>query len=148
MNKGQFLILYNVANQVANNAFNKLGLSAKRYTKAYADEYSDLADQEHFIRKDFAELDENKKAKKDQQGQLIMDSSKEKELSEALKAWKKEPIEFELDNFIPVKIEGKQLFMSPAIYEELNGHVFNVPEEEYYAAVEAEIARQKELETK
>jgi hypothetical protein len=142
MNKGEFLVLYNTAAQVANNAFNKLGLAAKRYTKAYADEYGDLADEEHFIRKDFAQLDENKQAKKDQQGALIMDDTKEKELVAALKAWKKEPIEFELDNFIPIKIEGKLLFMSPAIYEVLNGHVFNVPEEEYYAAIEAEIERQ------
>lgn len=142
MNKGEFIVKYNIANQVANTAYNKLGLSAKRWMRAYNDEYTDLSDQEYFIKAAFAELDENKKAKKDQQGLLIMDSSKEKELSEALKAWKKEPIEFELDNFIPVKIEGKQLFMSPAIYEELNGHVFNVSEEEYYSAVEAEIAKQ------
>jgi hypothetical protein len=139
MTKGEFLVLYNTAGQVANNAFSKLGLAAKRFTKAYADEYSDLADEEHFVRKEFAQLDENKQAKKDQQGALIMDDTKEKELVAALKAWKKEPIEFELNKFMPVKIEGKLLFMSAAIYEELNGFVFDVSEDDYIAAVEAEI---------
>jgi hypothetical protein len=142
MNKGEFLLKYNVANQVANNAFSKLGLAAKRFTKTYADEYSDLADEEHFVRKEFAQLDENKQAKKDQQGALIMDDTKEKELVAALKLWKKEPIEFELKKFMPVKIEGKLLFMSAAIYEELNGFVFDVSEDDYIAAIEAEIERQ------
>ena len=142
MTKGEFLVLYNTAGQVANNAFSKLGLAAKRFTKAYADEYSDLADEEHFVRKEFAQLDENKQAKKDQQGALIMDDTKEKELVAALKAWKKEPIEFELNKFMPVKIEGKLLFMSAAIYEELNGFVFDVSEDDYIAAIEAEIEKQ------
>jgi len=142
MNKGEFLIKYNVATQVANNAFSKLGLAAKKFTKAYADEYSDLADEEHFLRKDFAELDENKKAKKDQQGQLILDDSKEKELFKALKAWKKEPIEFELNKFTPIKLEGTLLFMSAPIYEELNGFVFDVEEEVYLQALEIEIQKQ------
>jgi hypothetical protein len=142
LNKGEFLLKYNVASQVSNNAFSKLGLAAKRFTKAYADEYSDLADEEHFVRKEFAQLDENKQAKKDQNGGLIMDDTKEKELVAALKAWKKEPIEFEVNKFTPVKIEGKLLFMSAAIYEELNGFVFDVSEDDYIAAIEAEIERQ------
>jgi hypothetical protein len=147
MNKGSFLIKYNVANQLANQAFSKLGLAAKKFTKAYAEEYSDLADEEHFCRKSYSQLDENKHAKKDQNGGLIMDDSKEKELVAALKAWKKEPIEFEFDKFALVKIEGKLLFMSPAIYEELNGFVFDVSEEDYLVAIEAEIERQnKEAE--
>jgi hypothetical protein len=149
MNKGEFLIKYNVASQLANNAFSKLGLAAKKFTKAYAEEYSDLADEEHFIKKDFAQIGEDKQAKKDQQGQLIMDSTKEKEFVAALKAWKKEPIGFELDKFTPVKIEGKLLFFSPAIYEELNGFVFDVSEEDYLIAIEAEVERQdKEAEEK
>jgi uncharacterized small protein (DUF1192 family) len=44
---------------------------------------------------------------------------------------------------MPVKIEGKLLFMSAAIYEELNGFVFDVSEDDYIAAIEAEIERQK-----
>jgi hypothetical protein len=142
LNKGEFLLKYNVASQVSNNAFSKLGLAAKRFTKAYADEYSDLADEEHFVRKDFAQIGEDKQVKKDQNGGLIMDDTKEKELVAALKAWKKEPIEFEVNKFTPVKIEGKLLFMSAAIYEELNGFVFDVSEDDYIAAIEAEIERQ------
>jgi hypothetical protein len=146
MNKGQFLIKYNIANQLANNAFSKLGLAAKKFTKAYAEEYSDLSDEEHFVRKDFAQL-EGGQAKKDQQGQLVMDSTKEKELFASLKKWKKEIVEFELDKFTPIKIEGKLLFMSAAIYDELNGFVFDVSEEDYLTALEAEIIRQ-DLEAK
>lgn len=145
MKKGEFLIKYNVAVQLANAAFSKLGLSAKKFTKAYADEYSDLADEEHFIRKEFAETEgegASKKAKKDQNGGLIIDDSKEKELIKALKAWRKEPIEFEMDKFEPIKIEGKLLFMSAPIYDELNGYVFDVSEEDYLANLEAEIERQ------
>jgi hypothetical protein len=71
-----------------------------------------------------------------------MDDTKEKELVAALKAWKKEPIEFEVNKFVPVKIEGKLLFMSAAIYEELNGFVFDVSEDDYIAAIEAEVERQ------
>jgi hypothetical protein len=142
MTKGEFLIKYNIANQLANNAFSKLGLAAKKFTKAYADDYGDLADEEHFVRKDFAQIGEDKQAKKDQQGQLIMDSTKEKEFVAALKAWKKEPIEFEVDKFTPIKIEGKLLFMSAAIYEELNSFVFEVSEEDYLTALEEEIIRQ------
>lgn len=145
--KGEFLIKYNTAVQVANSAFSKLGLSAKKFTKAYADEYSDLSDEEHFIRKEYAETEgENaaKKAKKDQNGSFIMDDSKEKELFAALKAWRKEPIEFEMDKFEPIKIEGKLLFMSAPIYEELNGFVFDVSEEDYLANLEAEMIRQQE----
>jgi hypothetical protein len=149
MTKGEFLIKYNVANQVANQAMGKLGLTAKRFTKAYADEFGDLADEEHFIRKDFAQLDEQKQAKKDQQGQLILDDIKEKELVAALKAWKKEPIEFEFNyaKFQPVKLEGKALFVSAVIFEELNGFVFDVSEEDYLEAIETEIAKQN-TETK
>ena len=143
LNKGEFLLKYNVASQVSNNAFSKLGLAAKRFTKAYADEYSDLADEEHFVKKDFAQIGEDKQVKKDQNGGLIMDDTKEKELVAALKAWKKEPIEFEVNKFVPVKIEGKLLFMSAAIYEELNGFVFDVSEDDYIAAIEAEVERQK-----
>jgi hypothetical protein len=142
LNKGEFLLKYNVASQVSNNAFSKLGLAAKRFTKAYADEYSDLADEEHFVRKDFAQIGEDKQVKKDQNGGLIMDDTKEKELVAALKAWKKESIEFEVNKFVPVKIEGKLLFMSAAIYEELNGFVFDVSEDDYIAAIEAEVERQ------
>ena len=145
MNKGTFLTKYNIANQVANQAFSKLGLTAKRFTKAYADEFGDLADEEHFLRKDFAQLDENKQAKKDQQGQLVMDDSKEKELVIALKAWKKEPIAFEFNHakFLPAKLEGKALFVSAVIFEELNGFVFDVTEEEYLEAIESEVAKQE-----
>jgi hypothetical protein len=145
LNKGEFLLKYNVASQVSNNAFSKLGLAAKRFTKAYADEYSDLADEEHFVRKDFAQIGEDKQVKKDQNGGLIMDDTKEKELVAALKAWKKEPFEFVVNKFVPVKIEGKLLFMSAAIYEELNGFVFDVSEDDYIAAIEAEVERQKEI---
>jgi len=144
MNKGEFLIKYNVANEVANKAFSKLGLMAKRFTKAYKYDYDDLADEEHFVRKDFAKL-EGGQAVKDQQGQLVMDSAKEKELFAALKAWKKEPVGFELDKFAPVKLEGKILFMSAPIYDELNGYVFDVSEEDYLSAIEAEIIRQNEV---
>lgn len=143
MNKGEFLVKYNVATQVANTAFSKLGLTAKKFTKAYANEYSDLADEEHFIRKDFAKIVDGV-AQKDQQGNLVMDDSKEKELFTALKAWKKEPIEFELDKFTPVKLEGKLLFMSAPIYEELNGFVFDVEEIVYLDALESEVIRQSE----
>lgn len=143
MNKGQFLIKYNVAHQLANNAFSKLGLAAKKFTKCYADEYSDLSDEEHFVRKDFAKIVDGV-AQKDQQGQLVMDDSKEKELVAALKAWKKEPICFDIDKFAPIKIEGKLLFMSPAIYDELNEFVFDVSEEDYLNTLEAEIIRQNE----
>lgn len=149
MTKGEFLIKYNIANQVANQAMGKLGLTAKRFTKAYVDEFGDLADEEHFIRKDFAQLDENKQAKKDQQGQLILDDTKEKEMVAALKVWKKEPIEFEFNHakFTPVKLEGKALLVSAVIFEELNGFVFDVSEEDYLEAIEAEIAKQN-TETK
>lgn len=143
MNKGEFLVKYNVATQVANTAFSKLGLTAKKFTKAYANEYSDLADEEHFIRKDFAKIVDGV-AQKDQQGNLVMDDSKEKELFTALKAWKKEPITFELDKFTPIKLEGKLLFMSAPIYEELNGFVFDVEESVYLEALEAEVIRQSE----
>ena len=143
MNKGEFLIKYNVASQLANNAFSKLGLASKKFTKAYADDYGDLADEEHFIRKDFAKIVDGA-AQKNQEGALVMDDSKERELVAALKAWKKEPIEFELNKFTPIKIEGKLLFMSAAIYEELNGFVFEVSEEDYLAALEAEVIRQNE----
>jgi hypothetical protein len=34
------------------------------------------------------------------------------------------------------------LFFSPAIYEELNGFVFDVSEEDYLIAIEAEVERQ------
>lgn len=145
MNKGEFLIKYNTAIQVANTAFSGLGISSKKYTKVYKDDYDDLADEEHFIRKDFAKIVDGV-AQKDQQGQLVMDSLKEKELFVALKAWKKEPICFELDKFTPVKLSGKTLFISPAIYEELNGFVFDVSEEVYLEAVEKEIQRQQALE--
>jgi len=144
MKKGEFLVLYNVATQVANTAFSKLGLSAKKFTKAYANEYSDLADEEHFIRKNHCKIVDGQ-AQKDQQGQLVMDDSKEKELFADLKEWKKEPIEFELDKFAPVKLEGKILFMSAPIYDELNGYVFDVSEEDYLSAIEAEIIRQNEV---
>ncbi len=143
MNKGQFLVKYNTAAQVANTAFSKLGLTAKKFTKAYANEYSDLADEEHFIRKDFAKIVEGV-AQKDQQGNLVMDDSKEKELFTALKAWKKEPIEFDLDKFTPIKLEGKLLFMSAPIYEELNGFIFDVEESVYLDALESEVIRQSE----
>lgn len=145
MDKGQFLIKYNTALQVANTAFSKLGLTAKKFTKAYKDDYDDLADEEHFIRKDFAKVVDGQ-AQKDQQGQLVMDDSKERELVAALRAWKKEPICFELDKFTPVKLSGKTLFISPAIYEELNGFVFDVNEEVYLEEVEKEILRQQSLE--
>jgi len=144
MKKGEFLVLYNVANQVANNAFSKLGLAAKKFTKAYVNEYSDLADEEHFIRKNHCKIVDGQ-AQKDQQGQLVMDSSKEKELFADLKEWKKEPIEFELNKFAPIKLEGKLLFMSAPIYDTLNGYVFDVSEEDYLAAIEAEIIRQNEV---
>lgn len=143
MNKGEFLVKYNTAVQVANTAFSKLGLTAKKFTKAYADDFSDLADEEHFIRKDFAKIVDGV-AQKDQQGNLVMDDSKEKELFTALKAWKKEPITFELDKFTPIKLEGKLLFMSAPIYEELNGFVFDVEESVYLEALEAEVIRQSE----
>ena len=145
MNKGEFLIKYNTAIQVANTAFSGLGISSKKYTKVYKDDYDDLADEEHFIRKDFAKIVDGV-AQKDQQGQLVMDDSKERELVAALRAWKKEPICFELDKFTPIKLEGKLLFMSAPIYEELNGFVFDVSEEVYLEAVEKEIQRQQSLE--
>lgn len=143
MDKGQFLIKYNTALQVANTAFSKLGLTAKKFTKAYKDDYDDLADEEHFIRKDFAKVVDGQ-AQKDQQGQLVMDDSKERELVAALRAWKKEPVCFELDKFTPIKLEGKLLFMSAPIYEELNGFVFDVEESVYLDALEAEVIRQSE----
>jgi len=144
MNKGTFLLKINLANRLSNEAFSKLGLASKKCVNAYKDEVTDLNDEQHFVMKDFAQLDENKQAKKDQNGGLVMDDSKEKELVAALKAWKKEPIEFELDKFAPIKIEGKLLFMSPAIFDELNGFVFDVSEEDYIEAVEAEVIRQNE----
>lgn len=150
MNKGEFLIKYNTAIQVANNAFSKLGLAAKKFTKVYADEYSDLADEEYFLRKEFAETEGegvSKKAKKDEDGNFIVNNSKEKELFAALKAWKKEPIGFEMNKFTPIKLEGKLLFMSAPIYDELNGYVFDVSEEDYLATLEAEMIKQ-EAETK
>ena len=143
MNKGEFLKKYNIANYIGENAFSKLGLAGKRFTNAYSEDYEDLSLEESFIRKDFAEIGEDKKPKKDQQGQWVIDDAKEKDLALALKAWKKEPIEFELIKFMPVKIEGKLLFMSASIYEELNGFVFNVSEDDYIAAIEAEIEKQK-----
>ena len=145
MNKGTFLKKYNIANHVAENAFGKLGLSSKRFTNAYSDEYTDLSIEESFIRKDFAEIGEDKKPKKDQQGNFIIDDSKEKELVAALKAWKKEPIVFEFNHakFLPAKLEGKALFVSAVIFEELNGFVFDVTEEEYLEAIESEVAKQE-----
>jgi hypothetical protein len=130
---------------MAIKAMGKFGLSCKRFTKSYQNQYEDLADEEHFIKKDFAQFDEQKQAKKNQQGQLIMDDSKEKELVAALKSWKKEPIEFEFDHnkFAPVKLEGKDIFVSAVIYEELNGFVFDVTEEEYLEAIESEVAKQE-----
>ena len=143
MEKGEFLIKYNVAIQVAEQAFNKLGLAAKRYTKAYADEYSDLADEEHFVRKDFAIVEGegiNKKAKTErlQNGAevLVMDDSKEKELRAALKAWKKEKVSFELDKHTPIELTEKLLIMSAPIFEELNGYVFIANEEDYLKALD------------
>jgi phosphotransferase system HPr-like phosphotransfer protein len=143
MNKKEFLIKHNIASHVASKAFGKLGLTAKRFTKAYANEYEDLSDEEHFIRKDFAKIVDGS-VQKDQQGQLVMDGTKEKELVAALKAWKKEPIEFEFNNakFQPVKLEGKDIFIAADIFEELNGFVFDVSEEDYLKAVEAEITKQ------
>jgi hypothetical protein len=102
MTKGEFNRKINVATQVANTAFSKVGLSATKFLKAYTNEAGDLADELYFVRKDFAELDEQKKAKKDQSGNLIMDDSKEKEMVAAIRAWGKEPIQFELDKFVPV----------------------------------------------
>jgi len=145
MNKGEFNRKVNVATQVANTAFSKVGLSATKFLKAYSTEAGDLADELFFVKKDFAELDENKKAKKDQSGNLVMDSVKEKEMVAAVRAWNKEPIEFELDKFIPVELVGKQLFMSAPIYEELNGFVFQVSEEDYLEGLETEIKRQDDL---
>jgi len=145
MRKGEFLVLYNIASQVSNTAFSKLGLAAKKFTKAYANDFSDLADEEHFVRKTHSKIVDGQ-AQKDQQGQLVMDDSKEKELFADLKEWKKEPICFELDKFTPIKLEGKLLFMSAPIYEELNGFVFDVSEEVYLEAVEKEILRQQSLE--
>jgi hypothetical protein len=151
MKKGEFLIKYNTAKQVSEAAFSKLGLAAKKFTKAYQDEYADLSDEEHFLRKDFAIIEGegvNKKAKTErlQNGAeiLVMDDSKEKELFAALKAWRKEEISFELDKYEPIKLEGKLLFMSAPIYDTLNGYVFNVSEEAYLEALEAEIIRQQE----
>jgi hypothetical protein len=143
MNKGEFLIKFNISNQLANQAFSKLGLAAKKFTKVYAEEYSDLADEEHFVRKSFAQI-ENGQAKKDQNGSLILDDSKEKEMVSALKAWKKEPIEFSVDKFTPVKLEDNLLFLSPAIFDELNGFVFEVNEDDYIKIIEAEVLRQNE----
>jgi hypothetical protein len=145
MTKGEFNRKFNVATQVANTAFSKVGLSATKFLKAYTTEAGDLSDELYFVNKDFAELDEQKKAKKDQSGNLIMDDLKEKELLAAVKAWNKEPIEFELDKFIPVELKGKQLFMSAPVYHELNGFVFDVSEEDYLQSLEAEIVRQDNL---
>lgn len=144
MTKREFLIKYNVASQVAEKAFGKLGLSAKRFTKAYSEDFSDLTDEEYFIRKDFAQLDEAKQAKKDQQGQLLIDDTKEKELVVALKYWKKLPIDFEInhDKFKPVKLEGRDLFVTAVIFEELNGFVFDLSEEEYLEAIEARLSKE------
>lgn len=143
MKKGEFLIKYNVAVQVSEQAFNKLGLAAKRFTKAYADEYSDLADEEHFVRKDFAIVEGegvNKKAKTErlQNGAevLVKDDAKEKELRVALKAWKKEEISFKLDKHKPIELTKKLLVMSAPIFEELNGFVFIANEEEYLEALD------------
>jgi hypothetical protein len=144
MRKSEFLIMYNTAVQVSNTAFSKLGLAAKKFTKVFADEYSDLADEQHFLDKDFAELDEQKKPKKEQNGTFIIDTKKEKEHFAALKAWKKEEIEVDFSKFTPIKLEGKLLFMSAPIYDTLNGYVFDVPEEVYLEALEAEMVRQQE----
>lgn len=145
MTKGEFIVKYNIANEVANKAMGKLGLTAKRFTKSYTDEFNDLADEEHFIRKDFAKIVDGT-AQKDPQGHLVIDDTKEKELVVALKAWKKEPIEFEFNKpkFQPVKLEGKDIFVSSVIFEELNGFVFDVSEEEYLKTIEEELAKQKE----
>ncbi len=143
MTKAEALIILNTALQVSETAFSKLGLTAKKFFKAFSDEYSDLRDEEYFVRKDFAKL-EGGQAVKDQQGNLVMDTAKEKELFAAVKAWKKEECDIDWSRFAPIKLEGKLLFMSAPIYDTLNGYVFNVSEEDYLAAIEAEIVRQNE----
>ena len=144
MTKGEFITKLNIATQVANTAFSRVGLTAKRFTKTFNEEYADLLDEQYFIKKDFAELDEKGQAKKDQQGNLILDSSKEKEMVTALKLWNKEPFEVDFSKFKLVKLTGKELFMSAVIFDELNGYVFDINEEEYLNELEAEIIRQNE----
>jgi len=143
MTKAEALIILNTALQVSETAFSKLGLASKRFYKTFASDYSDLADEEYFVKKDFAKL-EGGQAVKDQQGNLVMDTAKEKELFAAVKAWKKEECDIDWSKFTPIKLEGKLLFMSAPIYDTLNGYVFDVSEEDYLAAIEAEIIRQNE----
>jgi len=143
MTKEEALIILNTALDVSETAFSKLGLASKRFFKAFSENYSDLRDEEYFVRKDFAKL-EGGQAVKDQKGNLVMDTAKEKELFAALKAWKKEECDIDWSKFAPIKLEGKLLFMSAPIYDTLNGYVFNVSEEDYLAAIEAEIIRQNE----
>lgn len=143
MTKGEFINKYNIATHLANTAYSKLGLICKRFTKAYADEYGDLQDELYFIRAGYAEK-EGEKLKKDQQGQLIMTmtSEQEKKLSSEIKEFNKQELPFGVDKFTPVKLEGKLLFMSATIYEELNGLVFDCEEDVYIEALEEEIKRQ------
>lgn len=138
MTKKEFLILYNTANFMANNSFNKLGLICKRFTKAFTDEFSDLADEEYYIRAELAPK-EGETIKKSHNGQPIISADKDKELSEKLNAWKAEGMKIDFSKwslFTPDLAKDKKLFLiSPEIYETLNGFVFSLSEEDYFSCL-------------
>lgn len=133
MTKKDFLIIYNTASYLANNAFNKLGLKSKFFTNAFKSDFEALADEEYYIRAELAEKD-NGVPRKDVNKQLVVSLENDKKLVVKLKEWKSE--EFILDKsklapFVPTEKDEKCFLISPEIYETLNGFVFELSEEKY-----------------
>ena len=138
MTKKDFLIIYNTASYLANNAFNKLGLKSKFFTNAFKSDYDVLSDEEYYLRAELAEKD-NGVPRKDQSGQLVVSLDNDKKLAVELKKWKSE--EFILDKsklspFVPTEKDEKCFMISPEIYETLNGFVFDLDEEKYLEILE------------
>ena len=140
--KGEFLVVYNTANFLAENSFTKLGLTAKKYCNAFKEDYEALALEETYeVRAPFY-LKVDGKVSKNDKGAPIVDESKEKELSAALSAWKKQPIEL-TGTFTPITtLLPKALMISPAIFDTINGHVINIDEEVYLEIVGAELEKE------
>ena len=135
MNKGEFLTKYNTAIYLSQRAFNKLGLKSKTISNEYKNLFEELADEEYYLRAEFASKNEDGTAKKDSNQQLIVTLENEILLISKLKAWKKEEVEVTVSSkiFIPTFPKDENLFkISPEIYDTLNGFVFELDEEIYF----------------
>lgn len=126
LTKRDFLVLFNSCNHIGQKIHNKLGLFCANFCRKYAYIFEKLSTEE----KEIDAIPE------------IVSGKGVVEKSELLLKWKSELLGINLDKhtvYIPNEKDLGYFIVAPDLYLTLNGFIFELSEEDYLAALEAEI---------